>query len=150
IAAGAAMILLLPVALRRLAVSLLILLHFSGILAATTNVPPPGANPPWLTMQLWTRFFRPYLNFVYLNNAYHFYSPEPGPATLIFARIEYEDGSSFWEKIPNRKEHVKDPLLIEYYRRLSLVEAVNQTITLPNVPLDIAHKHTVACFRDGL
>jgi hypothetical protein len=150
VAAGAALILLLPVALRRLAVSLLIVIHFCGILSATSNVPPPGANPPWLTMQVWTRFFRPYLNFVYLNNAYHFYSPEPGPATLLFACVEYDDGTSFWEKIPNRQEHVKDPLLIEYYRRLSLVEAVNQTITLPSVPLDVARKHTLACLQDGM
>lgn len=150
IAAGSAIVLLMPVAVRRLIVSLLILIHFSGILAATTNVPPPGANPSWLTMQLWTRFYRPYLNFVYLNNAYHFYSPEPGPASLIWARIEYDNGTAFWEKIPNRKEHVKDPLLIEYYRRLSLVEAVNQTITLPTVPLDVARKHTLACLQDGM
>ena len=150
VAAVAAVVMLMPSTLRRLTVSVLVLIHFGGIFAATTSVPPPGSNAPWLTMQLWTRFYRPYLNFVYLNNAYHFYSPEPGPTTLLWVRIEYSDGKSRWEMIPNRREHVKDPLLIEYYRRLSLVEAVNQVVTLPAVPPDVARRHTLASLQDGM
>jgi hypothetical protein len=150
VAAVGAVVMLMPGALRRFAVSVLVLMHFGGIFAATTSVPFPGSNPPWLTMQLWTRFYRPYLNFVYLNNAYHFYSPEPGPTTLLWVRIEYADGKSRWETIPNRPEHVKDPLLIEYYRRLSLVEAVNQAVTLPTVPIDVARRHTLASLQDGM
>jgi hypothetical protein len=69
--------------------------------------------------------YRPYLQFIYLNNAYHFYSPEPGPANLIWACVEYSDGSKRWFKMPKRPQDLKDPLAIEYYRRLSLTEQLN-------------------------
>src|SRR5262249_51727018 len=44
-------------------------------------VSPPGhrrprdrpSPSPWLSTQIWTRIYRPYLEFLYLNNAYHFY-----------------------------------------------------------------------------
>ncbi len=126
VAAGAAVLVLLPPVVSRVVVSLLIVLHFGGILTAVTSVPPPGGQAPWLTTQLWTHFYRPYLQFMYLNNAYHFYSPDPGPATLLWCCVEYADGSSRWVKIPNRSEHAKDPLALEYYRRLSITESINQ------------------------
>ena len=31
--------------------------------------------------------FRHYLLFTYMNNAYHFYSPDPGPPTLLYRRV---------------------------------------------------------------
>jgi hypothetical protein len=150
VAAVAAIVMLLPVFMRRLVVSLLILFHFCGILAAVTAVAPPGSSPPWLTIQLWTRYFRPYLQFVYLNNAYHFYSPEPGPATLLWFRIEAQDGSVRWEKVPSRSEHVKDPFLVEYHRRLSLCENVNQHTAPAVVPLEVGRRRALAGLEDGI
>ena len=144
VAACAALILLLPVDLRRLAVSLLILFHFCGIVCAVLAAPPPGSTPPWLTSQLWTRVFRPYLQFVYLNNAYHFYSPDPGPATLLWFRIERDDGTVRWEKIPNRRQHANDPLLIEYYRRLSLTENAAQLAPVSSIPPEVARRRALA------
>jgi hypothetical protein len=113
-----------------------------------------------MTQQIWVRLYRPYLQFVYLNNAYHFYSPEPGPAMQLFFLIEYQadsDNSSgdFQEKVirfpfnwtmtineptgklpknerykwvttPVRPGEIKDPLMVSYYRRLSLTEQTNQ------------------------
>jgi hypothetical protein len=64
---------------RHAVVSAMILFHFGGIFMAVTS-PPPS---PWLTEQLFTRVYNPYLQFMYLRNAYHFYSPEPGPASLL-------------------------------------------------------------------
>lgn len=150
LAAVAALVMLLPASWRRLVVSLLILLHFGGILTAVTTVPPPGANAPWLTMQVWTRFYRPYLQFVYLNNAYHFYAPEPGPATLLWFQIVYEDGSVCWEVVPNRKAHAKDPLMIEYYRRLSLTENVNQLAPVPFVPPEVQRRRLLGSIATGI
>jgi hypothetical protein len=48
-------------------------LHFLGILSAVTAPDPQ----PWMSGQAWTRVFRPYLHFTYMNNAYQFYSPDP-------------------------------------------------------------------------
>jgi hypothetical protein len=118
VATAAAVLMLLPRVVRRVAVSLLILFHFGGILTAVTTVPPQ----PWLSLVVWTHVYRPYLEFMYLNNAYHFYSPDPGPATLAWFRVQYEDGTARWIKIPNRDEY---PMAINYQRRLALTESIN-------------------------
>jgi hypothetical protein len=122
VAAAGAVLMLLPSTIRRLAVSLVIVFHFGGILTAVTSVPPQ----PWLSYLAWVYVYRPYLEFMYLNNAYHFYAPQPGPAAFIWFYVRYEDGSGQWVKIPRRQDH---PLALEYQRRLSLTEnvGINQT-----------------------
>src|SRR5205807_1558296 len=74
VALVASALVLASVRVRRWTISVLILLHFGGIASASLS-PAPS---PWLVGQLWTRVFRPYLEFMYLNNAYHFYAPDPG------------------------------------------------------------------------
>jgi hypothetical protein len=126
------LLVLLPALYRKIAISLLVILHFGGILTAVTAVPPREEQAPWLAMQLWTRFYRPYLTFMYLTNAYHFYSPDPGPPQLLWFRIEYTDRSYRWIKIPNRKE---SPVGLHYQRLLALTESTNQPMPMP-LPLD--------------
>jgi hypothetical protein len=128
-----ALLLLLPSVARRVAVSLLVVFHFVGILTAVTSVPPPGSEPPWLVTTLWGRVFRPYLQFMYLNNAYHFYSPEPGPPELLWFHLAYTDGSERWVRIPERDQFFTRQ---EYQRRLALTESVNQLS--PVTPPDFA------------
>ncbi|MHB1426320.1 MAG: hypothetical protein ACYC3I_24410 [Gemmataceae bacterium] len=111
---------LLPRSGRRIAAVVLVLLHFGGILTAVTSVAPPQSQPPWISMQLWTHFYRYYLFFGYFTNAYHFYSPEPGPATLLWFHVEYEDGSARWIKIPNRHE---SPVGLHHQRMLAAAES---------------------------
>jgi hypothetical protein len=149
VASAAALLLLLPPLVRRLIISLLVVFHFAGIFCAVLSAAPPGNSPPWLTTQIWTRVFRPYLQFVYLNNAYHFYSPEPGPATLIWFRIELQDGSSRWDKIPSR-DRAWDPLLVEYYRRLSLTENASQLSTDQSIPPEVAQRRAIAGLTDSI
>jgi hypothetical protein len=135
-AAIVAGIVLLPPTAQRVAFSLMILYHFVGIMTAITSPPPQ----PWLTGQLWTRIFRPHLEFSYVNNAYQFYSPQPGPAQILWFCIVGEDQrdkgetgalwqdtqlKTRWYKTPIKGEML-DPLGIEYFRRLSLTERANQ------------------------
>jgi hypothetical protein len=129
VAGAAAVLVLLPRTYQRLAVSLFVLYHFAGILSAITSPPPT----PWLTAQLWSRVFRPHLEFCYVNNAYQFYSPQPGPANILWFCITGADGTSRWLKIPRRNEML-DPLAVEYYRRLSLTERPNQNVPTPLGP----------------
>jgi hypothetical protein len=105
----------MPLAMRKVAVSFLLLAHFGAILTAATSVPPTF----WLSQVIFSRLTMPYLQATYLTNAYHFYSPQPGPATLLWFYITYDDGTSQWHKIPLREDY---PVGVEYQRRLSITE----------------------------
>lgn len=137
VSAVAGVVVVLPVLARRIVVSLLILVHFGGIFSAVTNI-SNFAPAPWWSQKLWYDFYRPYLQFMYLNNAYHYYSPNPGPASLLWLRIEYEpkDGMRHWRwvKMPELDEN-GNPIspdggnigfYVEFTRRLSLGESVGQ------------------------
>jgi hypothetical protein len=109
---------------RRRVITGLIVFHFLGIFTATL-----GSGPqPWLVTQVWPRIFRPYLEFLYLNNAYHFYSPEPGPPTFLWFRLYYTDAEGKeqgeWFKVPklNDKGEHGHPTSMLYQRYLSLTE----------------------------
>jgi hypothetical protein len=128
VALAGAVLILLPTAVRKVVLVLLVLVHFGGIFCAVTSVPPPNAPAPWLTTTAWTYFYRPYLQFLYLNNAYHFYSPDPGPPTLLWFHIDYKGGSERWVRLPERDQfHTKQ----EYQRRLALTESTNQLMSSP-------------------
>jgi hypothetical protein len=125
-----AFITVLPKSVRYVVGTLCILFHFSSILVATTW--PPTA--PWLVNQLGTRYYSIYMKFMYLGNAYHFYSPDPGPASHIYFLVKYkhlneiDPGSKKnvetyeWVSMPTRPDQVRDPLALTYQRRLALSE----------------------------
>jgi hypothetical protein len=126
---------LLPSVGRRIAVSVLVLLHFGGILTATTAVELPNNTAPWVPTSLWSRVYRPYLTFMYLNNAYHFYSPEPGPPTLVWFLVEFEDGvKPEWVKLITRDQCTTR---LQYQRLLALTESTNRPTYTPPVRLTI-------------
>lgn len=128
VAAAGSLFSLLPPGWRYVGASLLLLYHFSGIFFATTAPP----TSPWLTDQMFRRVYNPYLQFVYLRNAYHFYSPEPGPASVIVFFLKTETGydpitekkqyKTQWLAQPTRPANVRDPMGLGYYRILSLNE----------------------------
>src|SRR5207253_4179124 len=66
--------------------------------------------------------------FFYLGNAYHFYSPDPGPGVQVWFYVQYEDGAEQQYLEPDRAE---TPLKMEYQRRISIAESVNQKAALP-------------------
>jgi hypothetical protein len=116
---------LLPSLGRRIVLSVLVVLHFGCIVTAVTLVPPRNEAAPWLSMQLWARFYRPYMSFMYLTNAYHFYAPDPGPANLLRFYIEYSDGTIV--KLPELPQRPNYKLNVQYQRMLALTEfASNQ------------------------
>ncbi len=119
--------LLAPSRYRLPVLSVGLVFHFSGIFFATTTPPPT----PWVSEQAFGRVYTPYLQFVYMRNAYHFYSPEPGPASVIICLLKTETGTDAqgrkqyktqWYVLPKRPADVKDPLGLTYYRRLSITE----------------------------
>ena len=42
------------------------------------------------------RVYRPYLNLLYMTNAYHFYSPDPGTSSVMWFAVYYDDGTFDW------------------------------------------------------
>jgi hypothetical protein len=133
----------LPRILRRLAFSLLILFHFAGISCAVLNVNPS----PWLTAYAWAHCFQYYLNFIYMNNAYHFYAPEPGPGIMIWFDVHYDDLSEQWMELPVRENH---HWLLNYQRRLSLPEQINQTVNNQPPSDQAIRARALAGNRDGI
>ncbi len=113
------LLILLPGVARRVALSLIVLFHFAGMVVCSTSVDPPNAQGPWLSKQLWTWCYRPYLSFLYMANAYHFYSPDPGPPALLWFAVRYDDGSYGWLKLPER---ASSPVGMHYQRHLALPE----------------------------
>lgn len=130
VAVVAAIVLLLPRPLRRFVACGLALFHFCGVLASITSPAPQS----WLSLWAWTNVFRPHLVFCYTNNAYQFYSPEPGPASLLWFCIEGHDGQRVWFKMPRKPETRLDPLAVQFFRRLSITESANQNYSLASVP----------------
>ena len=70
----------------RWVVNLLVLAHFAAVLAAATSVGPTSE----LLVDIWQPF-RPYLQLLYLNQGYNFYSPQPAATTLVAYEVERGD-----------------------------------------------------------
>ena len=148
LALGGAVLRSVPLSIRWAILSVGVVLHFGAILVATTRPTTYSSPAPWVTDQASNRLYQPYFEFMYLGNAYHFYSPDPGPASHLFFLLEYEtdeedrdessgqvrlaaDGTpakkrvSEWVAMPRRRTQFRDPLGMTYYRRLSLTELVS-------------------------
>lgn len=117
----------------------LILLHFAAILTAVTVVPPPEGPSPYWSSHLWTRASRPWLQLTMMNNGYHFYAPEPGPAQLVWFYVEFDDGESTWVRIP---DHNKVQTQVERRRLGALATAIAQPIP-PSGDVDRLHQRRV-------
>jgi hypothetical protein len=121
--AGAVLV-LLPQLVRRGILVVLVLYHFGGILTAIFSPATLNGTTCWTTGALWTYVYRPYLQFMYLNNAYHFYSPEPGPSTQLWFLVTYENPKikPRWVVLPRRDDY---PSKINYFRRIAMNESTN-------------------------
>lgn len=131
--------------------------HFGGTFTATTW-PDTQGRTNWVSNQSALRVYMPYFRFMYLSNAYHFYSPDPGPASKFFILIEYdlyepkadpETGehkpvvdpqtgktrtTAEWVDLPKRRTNYRDPLGLTYYRRLSLTELASYSTPGTMIP----------------
>jgi hypothetical protein len=136
VALGGAGLVLLSSVIRKTILVILVFIHFGGMMTAVTSVAPPNSTAPWVSVQMW-RLYRPYLTMIYMANAYHFYSPDPGPATLVWFRVAYEDGSARWVFIPDKE---KSPVRMHYQRMLALTESTNNP--MHRLPLTV-HERSV-------
>jgi hypothetical protein len=145
VALVAAAIVAVPRVWRRLAVSVVIVVHFGGVLTAVLAAPPS----PWLANLLWVSVYRPYLQFMYLINAYHFYAPNPGNSFFFWFQVRYTRDSDP-RKVPQlRLFKVPDledgwpqyPLALQYQRRLAMAAYLAQKGSVAVPPADVARRH---------
>ena len=84
-----------------------------------------SATPSWLFSQIWTRVTRPYLQITHLNNAYHFYAPEPGPVAIVWFRVRFADGAVAWVRCP---DHAKCANHVERRRMGGIATTLAQSV----------------------
>jgi hypothetical protein len=131
-------LLALPTLLRHILVSVFFVYHFLGIAMAATTLPVQGQSPGWINLQLSQRLYKDYLNFMYLTNAYHYYSPDPGPPQLLTFCIYYAPtpghplGQHQWVTVPKREDF---RTRLEYQRRLGVTESTNDITGIVPIPL---------------
>lgn len=128
-------LLLVTQSLRRIFISLIVIVHFGGICTAALSASPS----PVIIQHMWIRIYRPYLQFMYLNNAYHFYAPEPGPASYFWFRLYYTDADdktqAEWYKVPKVDERgwQQHTVALEYQRILAVTENATKSDPSPQV-----------------
>jgi hypothetical protein len=101
----------------RVLVTLWLFWHFSALVVAAAAAPPSAQ----VVRDLW-QVFRPYLELLYLNHAYRFYSPEPGPTMVMRYRLTLPDGQTQEDWFPKRSDYW---LRLQYQRRLALANALS-------------------------
>jgi hypothetical protein len=120
----------LPQSRRRTVLSLLLLFHLGGLLVAVTLPEPPGADPAYLSFQLWRLLYRPYLDFLHLSSAYNYYSPNPtNEEIVLWIHVRYADGRARWVKIPDREKCRTE---LDYTRWATLAESISGGNTQPD------------------
>lgn len=90
-----------------------IVFHFASVFIASASVPPATR----LAGQAWS-CVGGYLQFLYLNHGYHFFSPDPGTSTLIAYEATLPDGEVQWNRIPNHNIWPR----LNYHRHFMLTE----------------------------
>jgi|GEM_PF-2148475 hypothetical protein len=87
--------------------------HLIAVIIAPASVEP--ATP--LMQSAWT-WVAGYLQLLYLNHGFHFFSPEPAGSSLVRCVLEFSDGTTRSVQLPNRT--IRPRLL--YHRHFMLTE----------------------------
>lgn len=95
------------------AVNVWLIYHLFAIVAAPASVAPSSQ----IQQESWSLAGR-YLQTLYLNHGWHYFSPEPGRATLLSYTLEFPDGTTETGRLPNRG--IQPRLL--YHRYFMLTE----------------------------
>ncbi len=72
--------------------------HLFAIVIAPASVAPSSRME-----QAGWEMASPYLQLMYLNHGFHFFSPEPGGSTLVSYVLEFEDGTTQSGQFPNKQ-----------------------------------------------
>lgn len=98
------------------AVSAVLVFHIGAVLTAPLSVPPT------ITGDLLRSVYRPYIAATYLNHAYKFFAPDPGPSHLIRYELTLADGSKKEGVFPDARQHWPR---LWYHRHFMLSEIIH-------------------------
>lgn len=110
----------------KLVVSLVVLVHLAALFSCVLA----GGGP--FAMKQVCVLFRPYLRFMWLDNAYRFYAPEPGPTEVLWYYLKYEDGSGRWYQVPRREDFT---LRMPFQRYMSIALLASSLTDSQAIPL---------------
>lgn len=82
--------------------SLLMVAHFTAMLLMVSTTEGGRYTAPPL-LQKAAAPVMPYVRFLGVNSGYRFFAPDPGPASLIWARVERAQGGAVWVEYPSRE-----------------------------------------------
>ena len=94
--------------------SVLILGHFAVMLLMVGTTEGGRYTAPPLLQRAAVPVM-PYVRFLGINSGYRFFAPDPGPATVLWARLEHDDGKVRWVEHPSRRRY---PWTVAYQREL--------------------------------
>lgn len=119
----------------KLLVSAWIVYHLAGLIIAPATVRPSSdlARSSWLLVGR-------YLQFLFLNHGFHFFAPDPGPATIVRYVVELPDGREVIGQIPD-KQSMRPRLL--YHRHFMLTEFLAASDSA-DPPLQQLHTRAIA------
>lgn len=85
----------------KIGITLLLLYH---MVAITINVLSGGARSHALQRIDYSLKIRPYLDFLWLTNAYRFFSPDPGASNVVWFRIAFKDKTAQCVQLPEKRD----------------------------------------------
>lgn len=103
-------------------VSVLLIAHFFAILTAITSSSTINFPAPKAAVRA-SEPMQPYLEFTFLNNAYRFFSPNPGAPTVLWFRIQDQDRTVRWVEVPGPCDSWAR---VAYQRRLNFTVLLGQ------------------------
>jgi hypothetical protein len=123
---------------RRIALSILVVVYFGGLVTAVLATP----HSPWVADQLRARVYRPFLEFLHLTETYQWFAPGAGPEPLLWFHLRYADGSGRWVEIRDRKDF---GTRLEWTRWGSLASWAHETLPpLEDFPDDLLDRRIEA------
>lgn len=129
----------------RVLVSVLVLLHLTAVFLAPLNFESSGpetASPYASNLFAW---FRPYLDFAFLNHGYAFFAPNPGANHLLRCRLEFADGRPPIERtFPDRR---LDFPRLRYHRHFMLSEQLHTMFLPASPPAELTNPAALAAWR---
>jgi hypothetical protein len=112
--------------------SLFIVLHLLAICLAPLAMATRSSEGPSPAIAPLFRTFQPYIDATYLNHAYFFFAPNPGPSHIARYDLEFPEGrESRSGEFPNKQQHW--PRLL-YHRHFMLSESLYERFAPPDFP----------------